>query len=97
MKRSLQPAWFAPRADDPGRMSRCGCGGPAGFHNAIDEEAYRLLTTMTRNAGKVITHKQLLKEVWGPDSVYETPYLQNEEGGVLRILRFTAADLLAVE
>jgi two-component system KDP operon response regulator KdpE len=37
---------------------------------------YRLLTTMIKYAGKVITHKQLLKEVWGPDSVYETHYLR---------------------
>jgi two-component system, OmpR family, KDP operon response regulator KdpE len=37
---------------------------------------YRLLTTMIRYAGKVITHRQLLKEVWGPDSVYETHYLR---------------------
>lgn len=37
---------------------------------------YRLLTTLIKNAGKVITHRQLLKEVWGPDSVYETHYLR---------------------
>jgi two-component system, OmpR family, KDP operon response regulator KdpE len=37
---------------------------------------YRLLTMMIKHAGKVITHKQLLKEVWGPDSVYETHYLR---------------------
>lgn len=37
---------------------------------------YRLLTMMIKYAGKVITHKQLLKEVWGPDSVYETHYLR---------------------
>jgi two-component system KDP operon response regulator KdpE len=37
---------------------------------------YRLLTTMVKYAGKVVTHKQLLKEVWGPDSVYETHYLR---------------------
>jgi two-component system KDP operon response regulator KdpE len=37
---------------------------------------YRLLTTLIKYAGKVITHKQLLKEVWGPDSVYETHYLR---------------------
>lgn len=37
---------------------------------------YRLLTTMIKYAGKVITHKQLLKEVWGPDSVYENHYLR---------------------
>jgi two-component system KDP operon response regulator KdpE len=27
---------------------------------------YKLLTTLTRHAGKVLTHRQLLKEVWGP-------------------------------
>ena len=37
---------------------------------------YRLLTTMVRYAGKVVTHRQLLKEVWGPDSVFETHYLR---------------------
>ena len=37
---------------------------------------YRLLTTLIRHAGKVITHRQLLKEVWGPDSVGETHYLR---------------------
>jgi two-component system, OmpR family, KDP operon response regulator KdpE len=37
---------------------------------------YRLLTTLIKNVGKVITHKQLLKEVWGPDSIYETHYLR---------------------
>jgi two-component system, OmpR family, KDP operon response regulator KdpE len=37
---------------------------------------YRLLTTMIRHAGKVLTHRQLLKEVWGPDSVFETHYLR---------------------
>jgi len=37
---------------------------------------YRLLTTMIKHVGKVITHKQLLKEVWGPDCVYETHYLR---------------------
>lgn len=37
---------------------------------------YRLLTTMIKHAGKVITHRQLLKEVWGPDSLFETHYLR---------------------
>ena len=37
---------------------------------------YRLLTTLIKYAGKVITHRQLLKEVWGPDSVFETHYLR---------------------
>jgi two-component system KDP operon response regulator KdpE len=37
---------------------------------------YRLLTTLIKHAGKVITHRQLLKEVWGPNSVFETHYLR---------------------
>jgi two-component system KDP operon response regulator KdpE len=37
---------------------------------------YKLLTVMTRNAGKVLTHRQLLKEVWGPQRVDETHYLR---------------------
>lgn len=37
---------------------------------------YDLLTTMIRHAGKVLTHRFLLKEVWGPQSVHETHYLR---------------------
>jgi two-component system KDP operon response regulator KdpE len=37
---------------------------------------YKLLTTMVRYAGKVLTHRQLLKEVWGPDQVQEIHYLR---------------------
>ena len=37
---------------------------------------YRLLTTLIKHAGKVLTHRFLLKEVWGPENVYETHYLR---------------------
>ena len=37
---------------------------------------YKLLTTVVRNAGKVLTHRFLLKEVWGPQQVQETHYLR---------------------
>ena len=37
---------------------------------------YRLLTFLARNAGKVATHRQILKEVWGPGSVDQTHYLR---------------------
>jgi len=37
---------------------------------------YRLLTTLARNAGKVLTHRQLLKEVWGPSHGEDTHYLR---------------------
>ena len=37
---------------------------------------YKLLTTLVRYAGKVVTHRQLLKEVWGPLHVEEAHYLR---------------------
>lgn len=37
---------------------------------------YKLLTTLARHAGKVLTHRFLLKEVWGPQDVHETHYLR---------------------
>jgi two-component system KDP operon response regulator KdpE len=32
---------------------------------------YRLLTTLVRHAGRVLTHRLILAEVWGPDSIEE--------------------------
>lgn len=37
---------------------------------------YKLLETLVRYAGKVVTHRQLLKEVWGPLHVDEGQYLR---------------------
>jgi two-component system KDP operon response regulator KdpE len=37
---------------------------------------YNLLAELARHAGKVLTHRHLLKHVWGPGSVNETHYLQ---------------------
>ncbi len=37
---------------------------------------YKLLTVLVRHAGTVITHGQLLKEVWGPAHVHEVQYLR---------------------
>jgi two-component system, OmpR family, KDP operon response regulator KdpE len=36
---------------------------------------YRLLTALTRNAGRVLTHQHLLKEAWGPRYATQTQYL----------------------
>ena len=36
---------------------------------------YKLLTLLVRHAGNVVTHRQLLKEVWGPTSEDHTHYL----------------------
>jgi two-component system, OmpR family, KDP operon response regulator KdpE len=37
---------------------------------------YRLLTTLIRDAGKVLTQSYLLKEVWGPGHAQESHYLR---------------------
>jgi two-component system KDP operon response regulator KdpE len=37
---------------------------------------YNLLLVLIRHAGKVVTHRQLLLEVWGPGQVNEVQYLR---------------------
>jgi two-component system KDP operon response regulator KdpE len=37
---------------------------------------YKLLTVLVRHAGKVVTHRQLLKDVWGPLHVDEHHYVR---------------------
>lgn len=37
---------------------------------------YKLLTTLARYRGRVVTHKQLLEEAWGPHYATETQYLR---------------------
>jgi two-component system KDP operon response regulator KdpE len=37
---------------------------------------YALLRLLVQHAGKVLTHSQILREVWGPEYVAETHYLR---------------------
>jgi len=37
---------------------------------------FRLLAVLVKNAGKVVTHRHLLKEVWGPPHMNQTQYLR---------------------
>jgi two-component system KDP operon response regulator KdpE len=37
---------------------------------------YRLIAFLTQHAGKVMTHRQLLKEVWGPSHIEQIQYLR---------------------
>jgi two-component system KDP operon response regulator KdpE len=37
---------------------------------------YRLLTVLIGNAGRVLTHRQLLREVWGPSHADQSHYLR---------------------
>lgn len=37
---------------------------------------YALLRVLARNAGKVVTHQHLLREVWGPNAAEQSQYLR---------------------
>jgi DNA-binding response OmpR family regulator len=63
------------------------CGKPAGgpgtaqvFLGELEEHLtpteYKLLAVRVRHAGMVLTHRQLLKEVWGPNAVEQSHYLR---------------------
>lgn len=48
----------------------------AGNEVRLSPTEYKLLTILVRHAGKVLTHRQLLKEVWGPLHENEAQYLR---------------------
>jgi two-component system KDP operon response regulator KdpE len=43
---------------------------------ALTPKEYRLLQVLAQHAGNVVTHQQLLKEVWGTSHVHDTHYLR---------------------
>ncbi len=45
---------------------------------------YKLLVTMLNHRGKVLTHRYLLKEVWGPQDAQENHYLRVFVAGLRR-------------
>lgn len=47
---------------------------------------YRLLSVLTAHDGQVLTHRQLLREVWGPNSVEHGHYLRVYMGHLRRKL-----------
>ena len=48
----------------------------AGQEIHLTPTEYKLLTTLVRHAGKVLTHRQLLKEVWGANYVNQSHYVR---------------------
>lgn len=48
----------------------------AGSPVHLTPNEYRVLTVLVRNAGKVVTHQHLLREVWGPSAQAESHYLR---------------------
>lgn len=52
---------------------------------------FNLLATLAKNAGKVVTHRQLLQEVWGPGSTGQSHYLRVYMGQLRHKLEEDAA------
>ncbi len=52
---------------------------------------YKLLTALVKNAGRVVTHQQLLKEAWGPKYGTQTQYLHVYMGHLRAKLEAEAA------
>jgi two-component system KDP operon response regulator KdpE len=48
----------------------------AGVEVHLTPIEYRLLGALMANAGRVLTHRQLLREVWGPSHVDQSHYLR---------------------
>jgi two-component system KDP operon response regulator KdpE len=42
----------------------------------LTRNEFKLLALLVKSAGKVLTHRQLLREVWGPGSADQTHYLR---------------------
>jgi two-component system KDP operon response regulator KdpE len=47
-----------------------------GSNISLTRKEYQVLRLLVRNAGRVVTHQQMLREVWGPASVTDTHYLR---------------------
>jgi two-component system KDP operon response regulator KdpE len=52
---------------------------------------WRLLEALARHPGRLVTQRQLLTEVWGPDLAGETQYLRVYMGQLRRKLEPNAA------
>jgi two-component system KDP operon response regulator KdpE len=48
----------------------------AGYEVRLTPIEYRLLGILVRHAGLVVTHRQLLREVWGPEHMQDSHYLR---------------------
>jgi two-component system KDP operon response regulator KdpE len=63
----------------------------AGKEIRLTPTEFKLLAVLVRNAGKVVTHRQLLVEVWGPGSAAQTHYLRVQMHGLRHKIEATPA------
>lgn len=60
---------------------------------------FDLLAVLVKHAGKVVTHRMLLKEVWGPNSVEHVQYLRVYMGQIRKKLKISEStpELISTE
>jgi two-component system KDP operon response regulator KdpE len=63
----------------------------AGREVRLTPTEFKLLAALVRHAGKVVTHRQLLVEVWGPGAAENTHYLRVQMHGLRHKLEATPA------
>ena len=64
---------------------------------AVSPREYALLALLVENAGRVLTHRQLLTAVWGPAHVEDVQYLRVYIGHLRQKLGADGAALIATE
>jgi two-component system KDP operon response regulator KdpE len=69
----------------------------AGELLVLSPREYALLALLARNAGKVLTHRQLLTGVWGPAHAQDVQYLRVYVGQLRQKLGPDAGALIATE
>jgi two-component system KDP operon response regulator KdpE len=69
----------------------------AGQYVALSQREYDVLAMLVRNAGRVVTHRQLLVGVWGPAHAQDLPYLRVYAGHLRQKLGPSFTEALATE
>lgn len=71
----------------------------AGVEVHLTATEYDLLAVLVRHAGKVVTHRMLLNEVWGPNSIEHVQYLRVYLGQIRKKLKLSedSPELIATE
>ena len=84
IRASLRRAWLIEREDSDGNLVFGNISVNlvarrvlvAGLDVHLTPNEYKLLQVLLRHAGRVVTQRQLLKEVWGPEHLEEPQYLR---------------------
>jgi two-component system KDP operon response regulator KdpE len=64
----------------------------AGAEIRLSRKEFAILRLLTQHAGRIVTHQQLLREVWGPAHEHETHYLRIYIGHLRQKLGDNPAD-----